>query len=260
VSEVNHDPKASIAASRVLSQAAGAERTGLAETKIPLLYVDSQALTRDCIASQLAALLPEFLVATFAAASEIKDHAASSAQPCSLIYHTHAVPIDEPGVARGLAILHKSLNSRIILLSDLESTDNIMSALRRGVMGYIPTSLSLKAASDVIRFVHTGGTFIPAKALSLISHTDVAWAKGSPDPVSSSAYFTPRQTQVLTHLWEGKQNKIIAYDLDMSESTVKVHVRHIMKKLHASNRTQAVLLSQKLLNSKQSNEADNDQD
>jgi DNA-binding NarL/FixJ family response regulator len=248
-----------------LSQPAGAERTDLAETKRPLLYVDSQTLTRECIGSQLAALLPEFLVATFAAASEIKGHAESSAQPCSLVYHTHAVPIDEPGVARGLALLHKSLNLRIILLSNLESTDNIMSALRRGVMGYIPTSLSPKAASEVIRFVHAGGTFIPAKALSLISHADAAWAKCSPEPVSSSTYFTPRQTQVLTHLWEGKQNKIIAYDLDMSESTVKVHVRHIMKKLHASNRTQAVLLSQKLLgqkllNSKQSNEADNDHD
>jgi DNA-binding NarL/FixJ family response regulator len=52
--------------------------------------------------------------------------------------------------------------------------------------------------------------------------------------------------EVLQRLWQGKQNKMIAYDLDMCESTVKVHIRHIMKKLNAHNRTQVVLLTHSL--------------
>jgi DNA-binding CsgD family transcriptional regulator len=55
--------------------------------------------------------------------------------------------------------------------------------------------------------------------------------------------FSPRQMEVLQRLWQGKQNKAIAYDLHMCERTVKVHIRHIMKKLNARNRTQVVLLT-----------------
>ena len=55
--------------------------------------------------------------------------------------------------------------------------------------------------------------------------------------------FSPRQLQVLERLKQGKQNKIIAYELGMCESTVKVHIRIIMRKLNARNRTQVVLLT-----------------
>ena len=52
--------------------------------------------------------------------------------------------------------------------------------------------------------------------------------------------------EILHQLWQGKQNKKIAHDLDMSENTVKVHIHHIMKKLNAHNRTQVVLLTRSL--------------
>jgi DNA-binding NarL/FixJ family response regulator len=55
--------------------------------------------------------------------------------------------------------------------------------------------------------------------------------------------FSPRQMEILQQLWQGKQNKKIAHDLDISESTVKVHIQHIMKKLDAHNRTQVVVLT-----------------
>ncbi len=58
--------------------------------------------------------------------------------------------------------------------------------------------------------------------------------------------FTPRQLEVLRRVWRGKQNKLIAYDLNMCESTVKIHIRHIMKKLNARNRTQVVLLTRSI--------------
>jgi DNA-binding NarL/FixJ family response regulator len=62
---------------------------------------------------------------------------------------------------------------------------------------------------------------------------------GNGNPIA----FSPRQLQVLERLRQGKQNKIIAYELGMCESTVKVHIRHIMRKLNARNRTQVVLLT-----------------
>jgi DNA-binding NarL/FixJ family response regulator len=57
--------------------------------------------------------------------------------------------------------------------------------------------------------------------------------------------FTRREAQVLEQLQQGKANKVIAYELNISESTVKVHVRNIMKKLHATNRTQVAFLAQR---------------
>jgi DNA-binding NarL/FixJ family response regulator len=67
---------------------------------------------------------------------------------------------------------------------------------------------------------------------------------------SPSKSFTNRQSQVLACLREGKPNKLIAYELTMCESTVKVHVRHIMKKLGATNRTQVAYLTNGLFSEK----------
>ena len=58
---------------------------------------------------------------------------------------------------------------------------------------------------------------------------------------------TPRECDVLNLLREGKPNKIIAAALDLKETTVKIHVRHIMKKLKATNRTEAALMAERAL-------------
>jgi DNA-binding NarL/FixJ family response regulator len=62
------------------------------------------------------------------------------------------------------------------------------------------------------------------------------------EQTSPASCFTPREQQVVAALQRGLSNKIIAADLGMSENTVKVHVRHVMRKLRASNRTQAALM------------------
>ena len=93
-----------------------------------------------------------------------------------------------------------------------------------------------------IRFVKDGGTYIPqCVPTSIVQEpSSTCLVDGDGGPVG----FSPRQLQVLELLKEGKQNKIIAYELGMCESTVKVHIRILMKKLKAGNRTQVVLLTQ----------------
>jgi predicted transcriptional regulator len=61
---------------------------------------------------------------------------------------------------------------------------------------------------------------------------------------------------VVRHLWEGEANKAIAHELGMSEGTVKVHIKNIMKKLHATNRTQVVLITQKMFGKSESLQAE----
>ena len=89
-----------------------------------------------------------------------------------------------------------------------------------------------------MHLVCAGGTFAPANAL-LSSSGARDGAEGAP----LIEGFTQRQAQILDCLRRGMANKLIAYELNMCESTVKVHIRNIMKKLKATNRTQVVYLT-----------------
>ena len=111
--------------------------------------------------------------------------------------------------------------------------------LEQGVRGYIPVSLPLEVAIEAIRLVEAGGVFVPASSLMAPSE-------------GLHGHFTGRQAAVVEALCQGKANKRIAHELNMCESTVKVHVRNIMKKLHAKNRTEVALMANGLLHERAS--------
>ncbi len=90
-----------------------------------------------------------------------------------------------------------------------------------------------------------GGTFVPASSL-IAAQRRVESSEGK-ERRSSEGMFTARQAAVVEALRRGKSNKQIAYELAMCESTVKVHVRNIMKRLNARNRTQVALLANDLI-------------
>jgi DNA-binding NarL/FixJ family response regulator len=134
-----------------------------------------------------------------------------------------------------------SPNCRIVLLSNEEDLGNILCALRHGANGYISTSMSLDVAVEVLRLVRDGGTFVPAGSIlsAQIPELDVEIQQVAPFQVDTR--LTARQAAVLDVLRQGKSNKFIANELNLCESTVKIHVRNIMKKLHAKNRTEVAL-------------------
>jgi DNA-binding NarL/FixJ family response regulator len=119
--------------------------------------------------------------------------------------------------------------------------------------GYIPMSLELGPVAHALIFVAAGGTFVPAELLltSLqvpAAHDLPAAAKPAEVPTPAAmARLTPREVAVLALVGQGKSNKQIARELNRGEATVKVHVRNIMRKLGAANRTQVALLAEGLL-------------
>jgi DNA-binding NarL/FixJ family response regulator len=141
----------------------------------------------------------------------------------------------------------------LVVLADREGIDVILAALQRGLKGYLTTGMNFDIALEAIRFICTGGTFIPASSLDPIIRQQDAAA----DPATRSAATPPvldrieglteRQCEVLNCLREGLANKAIAYKLNMCEGTVKVHVRRIMKRLGATNRTQVVSMTNQML-------------
>ncbi|HEY1383998.1 MAG TPA: response regulator transcription factor [Dongiaceae bacterium] len=216
-----------------------------------ILYLDEQALTRDCIGRELARRLPEFKITDRASARDLSASDNPTKFALAILYvHADRVAfearessLDHTGIAAQLALLEEvAPDTPRVLMSELEVPEDILEAFRQRIRGYVPTTLPMKQVAEAIRFVAAGGTFVPLSILTLhgqpAAHQEEAQ---SPTVAAQLLDFSPRQNEVLQMLWNGCSNKLIAYELGMSESTVKVHIRHIMKKLHVSNRTQVVL-------------------
>jgi DNA-binding NarL/FixJ family response regulator len=132
----------------------------------------------------------------------------------------------------------------MILLSDEEHPDQIADAIGRGARGYIPTSAPLDVVVEVFRLVAAGGIYVPASSLITARRSNEGIAASHQN---GDALFTARQAEVAEALRRGKANKVIASELNMREGTVKVHVRNIMRKLKARNRTEVAVMTCELM-------------
>ena len=141
--------------------------------------------------------------------------------------------------------LFAEVSSRLptVVIADAEDLDQVLLAIEAGARGYIPTSLSIDIVVEAIRLIAAGGIFVPAS--SVVAARGVR-EKTHTNGKDAAPIFTLRQTAVVRALCLGKPNKTIAHELNMRESTVKVHVRNIMKKLAAKNRTEVALIAKGL--------------
>jgi DNA-binding NarL/FixJ family response regulator len=209
-----------------------------------IIIIEERALIRDCLRR------------CFEAAFDLKIIAVRNIEECFQIYTTTAVSLvifsvagnlKSPETARDMARLVQGENARpMMVLSDGDDLDQIVGVLDNGARGYIPTDLAFDVAVEAVRLVFAGGVFLPAS--SLVG----ARLSGEPPrsvPRNTNGIFTARQAAVVDAVRRGKANKVIAFELKMRESTVKVHVRNIMKKLNAKNRTEVAFMANELLKS-----------
>ena len=126
----------------------------------------------------------------------------------------------------------------ILVIADCDDPERARTILRAGARGFLPMSLSLKVLVAALERIRAGGTYVPLELSAPVSPEAVGKASRSP-----WQELTRRQRDVLALISEGKSNKLIADALTMSESTVKAHVKQIIKRLHVANRTQAALLA-----------------
>lgn len=220
-------------------------RTQRAPRRAPapiIVVIDDRILVRDCLVQCFQLSYANYLVLPFATIDEWKGAAARHPRPSVIVLCTpsgryvHSENADELGF-----LARTALAVPVIVVSDAEDAQHIISALKKGARGYIPTSMALNVAVEAVRLVEAGGTFVPAASLV------PAGQEGHP-LASINSMLTARQIMVLRALHSGKPNKQIAYELNMCESTVKVHIRHIMRKLKATNRTQVAVKATEFLN------------
>ena len=137
---------------------------------------------------------------------------------------------DMSGIDAMIAIRSEFPEARIIILTTFAGDVEIQRALQAGARGYILKSMPPKELVDVIRQVHAGKKRIPAEiAAHLAEHY-------------SDEALTSREVEVLRQVAGGNRNRDIADKLFITEETVKVHIKHIMEKLGANDRTQAVAI------------------
>ena len=137
---------------------------------------------------------------------------------------------DMSGIDAMIGILTQSPEARVIILTTFEGDAEIRRALEAGARNYVLKSMPPKELMDVIRHVHAGKKRIPPEiAAHLAEHY-------------SDEALTEREIEVLRQVAGGNRNRDIAEKLFITEETVKVHIKHIMEKLGATDRTQAVAI------------------
>lgn len=135
-----------------------------------------------------------------------------------------------------------SPSAKIIAISSSEDVHNIKNILSLGAKGYIPKRSDSNILSGALKLILDGGTYIPPAMLK----TDSISKSTSPTLPPLKKNLTNRQSQVLDLIAQGKSNKQIAYDMGVSEATVKLHINALLRSLKVNNRTQAVITAQKM--------------
>ena len=138
---------------------------------------------------------------------------------------------DQSGIDVLIAIRAEFPDARVIMLTTFEGDVEVQRALEGGARGYMLKSMPPKELVEAIRHVHHGKKHIPVEiAARLAEHLSDEW-------------LSEREIEVLKHVAGGNRNREIAELLFISEETVKVHIKHIMEKLGASDRTEAVSIA-----------------
>jgi DNA-binding NarL/FixJ family response regulator len=198
------------------------------QPKIRVFSVDDHPLLREGIAAMINSQSDMIMVAQ-----------ASTGREAIRLFREHRPEVtlmdlrlpDLSGIDALSAILGEFPEARIVMLTTFEGDVEIQRSLAAGARGYLLKNMPPRELADAVRQVHAGRKRIPHEiAAQLAEHI-------------ADEKLTEREVDVLQHVAGGNRNKDIAEQLSISEETVKVHMKHIMEKLGANDRTAAVTIA-----------------
>ena len=204
-----------------------------------LLIADDHPLFREALRGAVSRVLPG---ATLKEADNVeKLYALVESEPDADLL---LLDLNMPGAHGFSALVHLRAQHPelpVVVVSAREEPTVMRRALDHGAMGFIPKSVDSATLGQALSQVLEGDRWAPPAALAA-----PAAEPDEHDAAKRVAELTPQQFRVLQMLGEGLLNKQIAYELGVSEATIKAHMTAILRKLGASNRTQAVLIAGRL--------------
>lgn len=205
-----------------------------------IAVIESRTFLRECIrrSARLALPLPIF---TYSTVLELEQQGSPASPEIVIVSLTEAGSEAVVNILAKLSELFPAIP--VILLADKTDPELARTAIRHGARGYIPFTLRFDIAVEAVRLVLAGGTYVPLDCVLATGGSGVAAVQ--PPPTAGAV--TSRELAIVRAIQQGKSNKVMAYDLNMCESTVKVHVRNVMRKLKAKNRTELAIKAQTLL-------------
>jgi two-component system nitrate/nitrite response regulator NarL len=154
--------------------------------------------------------------------------------------------IDRPDDARDIDVEIRRLKClapglRLVVLAESMDGDRVAGSFVAGVDGYLLADISPEALCESLRLVMLGEKVFPSRLVALL--TSRHWAVQNPirAAVNGDGVLSDREVAIVARLTGGMPNKLIASELTITEATVKVHLKSIMKKIGVTNRTQAAI-------------------
>lgn len=208
---------------------------------ISVLLVDDHTLFRSGVRSLLQRN-PRFNVA-----GEAADGVDGVKRALQLKPDVVLLDLNMPGMS-GIETLQLMLQDRpgaaVLMLTVSEEAEDLAAALQAGARGYLLKNIDADYLTRAVERAAAGESVL-AESLAgkLFAHVQRAGAPRTPSPASELDKLTPREREILACLARGESNKVIARALDLAESTVKIHVQNILKKLDLSSRVQAAVFA-----------------
>lgn len=236
-----------------------------------IVIIDNEHLTRDCLAQAMRDEFPELAIIGVPTVRDL--HGLEEAVVEGVLLKIQSRCVHPHDLARDVKLIDRYFAQvPVIVISPRDDVTSIEAAIAAGAQALIPLTTSFRIAVHALRLVLAGATYFPRPCSheirltgcvlggangeavttlvdpltppALLNGDSQVGLESHDDTFTSNEAFTVRELQVLAALRLGRPNKWIAHALNLSENTIKIHVRNIMQKLHATNRTEAVILSQ----------------
>ena len=205
------------------------------ETIASILLVDDHPLLRKGLA-QLIDLDDELEVIGEASSGQEALVLAAEFDPDLIVLDLNMQGMD--GLETLRALRETDISSRIIMLTVSDSNEDVICAITYGADGYLLKDMDPEEILEKIKEAALGKMVLSEKLTHILAG---AIRKGESSKTSLLAKLTSREHEILKHIAKGLSNKLIARELDISDGTVKVHVKHVLKKLNLRSRVEAAV-------------------
>ena len=216
-----------------------------ASRSIRILVVDDHTLFRRGLTALLARD-PHFNVVGDAADAGEAQRRAQELQPDLILLDNHLPGVH--GVDALPALREAAPAARVLMLTVSEDERDLATALRNGAAGYLLKTMEGEALANAILRAMRGEAVVADEMTGkLVAAYRDAAANPTPvpaePPISPLAQLSPRELEILRGIARGASNKIIARELGIAETTVKIHVQHVLRKLDVASRVQAAVIA-----------------